>query len=369
MKVSLLQENFYKGLNTVSRSVSTKATLPILSNLLLSSDKGSLKLSATNLETGINLWLGAKIEEEGAICLPAKLITEFISSLPAGKIDLESKENNLFLTSGSFKATLTGLPAKEFPEIPEKEEEAALSFDKNDFLQAVSQVVFSASSDEGRPALTGVLVKPGEKEVSLVATDGYRLSVKKVGAGLKIKEDLIIPARTLLEVSRIIQEQEETKEIGLSLAKNQSQVIFSLPQAELASRLIEGAFPSFEKIIPEKFETKTLFDREEFLRAIKTAAVFAREQANIVKLKIEQGKIIVSAETGSVGSSETEINAQTEGGSLEIAFNYRFLLDFLNAAGGEEIVFEVSSPLSPGSFKVKGDNTFFHIIMPVRIQA
>lgn len=369
MKISLLQENLNKGLTTVSRSVSAKAQLPILSNILLETDKGRLKLSATNLETGLNFWLGAKIEEEGSICIPAKFLTEFVASLPSQKVDLETKENSLMISCQGFKATFTGMSPNEFPQIPKANSDSAITFEKKEFLQAISQVVFAASSDEGRPALTGVLLKPQENEVSLAATDGYRLSVKKLAAGLKIKDQLIIPAKTLIEVTRIIAESEEIKEVILSLAENQSQVVFSFPQVELASRLIEGEFPNFEKIIPEKFEISASFDREELLRAVKIASVFAREQANIVKLIFADNKIKVSAETAQMGSSEMELEAKTSKGSLEMAFNYRFLLDFLNATSGEEILFEALGALNPGSFKISGDSSFFHIIMPVRIQS
>lgn len=368
MKISLLQENLNKGLATVSRSVSSKATLPILSNILLITDKGGLRLSATNLETGLNFWLGAKIEEEGAICIPAKFLTEFVASLPSQKVDLETKENSLMISCQGFKATFTGMSPNEFPQIPKANSDSAITFEKNEFLKAINQVVFSASTDEGRPALTGVLLKPQGDKVSLVATDGYRLSVKTLSANLKITSPIIIPAKTLIEISRIISDSEDIKEVVLSLAENESQVIFSFPQIELASRLIEGDFPNFEKIIPEKFEIKSSFDREELLRAVKIASVFAREQANIVKLTFADNKIKVSAETTQMGSSEMEIIAKTSSGSLEIAFNYRFLLDFLNATSGEEILFEALGALNPGSFKVSGDSSFFHIIMPVRIQ-
>jgi DNA polymerase-3 subunit beta len=175
MKITVLQENLSKGLSVVSRSVSSKATLPILSNILISTDNGSLKLSATNLETGINFWIGAKIDEEGAITIPAKFLTEFIASLPNEKIEIEVKENIFYAQCGSYKANIAGMAASEFPQIPAPSEESMLVFNKDDFIQAVNQVFFAAASDEGRPTLTGVLIKAEEGQVSFVATDGYRL--------------------------------------------------------------------------------------------------------------------------------------------------------------------------------------------------
>jgi len=372
MKVSVLQENFSKALNTVSRTIAPKATLPILSNILLTTDKGRLKLASTNLETGINLWTGAKIEKEGAITIPARALTEFVSSLPAGKIDLEIKETTLSLSSNSFKASFTGMAASEFPKIPSFSGRQVLSFEKETLPQVLSQVVFAASQDEGRPVLTGVLLKRDGKGISLVATDGYRLSIKKVSkASSLLKEDLLIPAKTLLEVARVSQETrgDEEEKIKVGLTKEKNQVIFLLPDAELSSRLIEGEFPDFTKIIPTSSATKASFDKEEFLRAAKIASIFAREQANIVKLKIEKERLKVSSETPQLGTNESEIEAKVEGDSLEIAFNCRFLLDFLGNIPDEEISLETNDPLSPGVFKGGSDPSFTHIIMPVRIQA
>lgn len=370
MKVSILQENFSKALATVSRTVASKATLPVLANILIATEKGRLKLSSTNLETSINLWLGAKIEKEGAITIPARAITEFVSSLPAGKIDLEVKETALLVSSNSFKASFTGMAASEFPKIPSFTGKEVLSFEKEGLPQVLSQVVFAASQDEGRPVLTGVLLKRGGKQISLVATDGYRLSIKKVPvASSSLKEDLLIPAKTLLEVARVSQEAgSEEEAIKMGLTKEKNQVIFLLPDAELSSRLIEGDFPDFTKIIPTSAETRATFDKEEFLRAAKIASIFAREQANIVKLKVEKGRLRVTSETPQLGANESEIEAKVEGEGLEIAFNCRFLLDFLGSMTDEEIVLETNDPLSPGVFKGGADPSFTHIIMPVRIQ-
>lgn len=371
MKFSILQENLSHGLTLVSRSVASKATLPILNNLLLATDKGRLKLSGTNLETGINLWLGAKIEREGSLTIPAKVLSEFISSLPAGKIEAEGQETSLLVSSSAFKASFVGTAATEFPKIPSFTEKPILIFEKEKMTEAFSQVAFAAAQDEGRPVLTGVLIRNTEKEETvLVATDGFRLSLKKILAKKRdFQGDLLIPAKTLLEVSRLAQENgEENQEIKATLTEEKSQIIFSFSEIEFSSRLLEGEFPDFAKIIPTSFQTKAEFDKEEFLRAVKVASIFAREQANIMRLKIEEGKMKILAETPQVGTNENEIMAKTEGEKVEIAFNCRFVLDFLNSTKGEEIVLEVNGPLSPGVFKIKGDDSFLHIIMPVRLQ-
>lgn len=369
MKVFLLQENFSKALNIVSRSIAPKAALPILSNIVLATEKGRLKLSTTNLECGINLWLGAKVEKEGSIAIPAKILTEYISSLPPEKISLQVKENSLFLSSSGHKANFSGSPVADFPEIASFSGKPDLVFKKEDFAENLGQVVFSAATDEGRPVLTGVLMRANKQGLSLVATDGYRLSVKEIKMKGGLEANILIPAKALLEVARISQEKdEEDKEIKMALTKDKNQVVFSLPGIDYSSRLIDGEFPDFEKIIPESSKIETEFDKEEFFRAVKVAAIFAREQANVVKLSLEQNKIIVSAENPQVGGNETEVGAKTKGGKLEIAFNCRFLLDLLGSITAEEMVFEASEALSPGVFRLKRDPSFFHLIMPVRLQ-
>lgn len=370
MKISVLQENLARALVVVSRTVAPKATLPILANILIATEKGRLKFAATNLETGINLWIGGKIEKEGAITVPARALTEFVSSLPAGKVDLEINQTTLLVSSDSFKASFTGMAASEFPKIPSFSGEEVLTFEKENLAQILSQVVFAASQDETRPVLTGVLLKKEGRDISLVATDGYRLSIKKVsGASSSLKEDLLIPAKTLLEVARVSQETtDEDGKIKAGLTKEKNQVVFLFPDVELSSRLIEGDFPDFTRIIPTSASTRASFDRESFSRAVKMAAIFAREQANIIKVKVEKGKLRVSAETPQLGANESEIEAKVEGEGLEIAFNCRFLLDLLSSLVDEEIVLEVNDPLSPGVFKGSSDATFTHIIMPVRIQ-
>lgn len=374
MKLSVLQENLAKSLAIVSRSVSAKAQLPALGNILLSTDKGRLKLSATNLETGINYWLGAKIEEEGAISIPAKILTEFVSSLPAEKIDLEVKENTLNLTCGSYQASFVGLPASEFPSVPTLKDKETFSFPGEELFKSITQVTFAAAQDEGRPVLTGVLFQISQDSLALVATDGYRLSFKKMGkikgAG-DIKEfdkGLIIPSRTLNEVGKILSDQGQGKNIGLAITPSSNQVIFTTAEAEIVSRLIEGSFPEFEKIIPEKGTTKIVLEREDFIRAVRTAAIFARESANIVKLKVKSQKLKVSANAPQMGENLIELEVKQEGEDNNIAFNSRYLLDFLNSVDTEQISFEMSTPLNPGVFRPVGDSSYLHIIMPVRVQ-
>lgn len=373
MKLSILQENLSRGLTIASRSVATRAQLPVLGNALLGTDKGRLKLSATNLETGINLWLGAKIEKEGAISIPAKILTEFVSSLPAGRVEIEARENTLYLASGSYEASFVGLAANEFPTVPSMKTKAVLKFESSLLSLAINQAALAAAQDEGRPILTGVLLKSQNKELTLVATDGYRLSfkkLKKVTGIEKVKEfkkGLVLPARTLLEVARVATEETEGK-IGLAVTPKASQVIFAADDIEIVSRLIEGNFPDFEKIIPDKGKTKALIEREELTRAVRIASIFARESANIIKFSLQKGNLEVSANTAQVGDNKSRVEAKIEGETGKIAFNSRYLLDFLNIVGADQISFEMTGSLNPGVFKPVGDDSYLHIIMPVRVQ-
>lgn len=380
MKIQILQENLIKALNTASRSISTKAQLPVLANILISSDNNQLKISATNLEMGVNLWLGAKIEGEGSVTLPAKVFQEYIASLPPGKIDLEIKENTVELSSGSYTASFNGISAKEFPLLPLPEKKI-FTFPAKVLTEVIAQVAFASATDEGRPILTGVYIKKEGQYLSFAATDGYRLSVKKI-AGEKPKEkeekkeeeetkNLVIPARTLLEVSRIIADQGNSEDtvVEMSLTKDNNQAIFSVAGTELSTRLLEGEFPDYEKIIPGPSDSEVFLDKETFNKAIKTASIFARDSANIVRLNFKESKLTVSANSPQVGENKSEMEVKINNGGGEIAFNFRFLLDFLNSVESEEIIFGMTGPLNPGSFKIKDDPSFLHVIMPVRLQS
>ncbi len=369
MKIQILQENFNKGLNIAFRSISSKAQLPILANVLLRTDKNRLQISATNLETGITLWLGAKVEEEGEITIPAKILTEIVASLPAGKIDLEVKENSLKISSEGYDASLNGIPAAEFPKLPTYSPDSLFSFPSEKLLEAINQVAFSAATDEGRPVLTGVLFKLQEKRLSLVATDGYRLSLKTIEMETPVKEaiSLLLPAKTLMEVGRIIAD-EKAQAVQMGFTKEQNQVVFVFADLELFSRVIEGEFPDYTKIIPQSFSTKVALDRESFSRAVKVVSIFARDSANIIKLKIDKNSLQMSANSPQVGENKNSLEAKLEGEESEIAFNYRFVQGFLGAVVSPEVSLEMSGPLNPGIFRAVGEESYLHIIMPVRLQ-
>ncbi len=372
MKLQILQENLNKGLSVAFRTISTKAQLPILANVLLKTNKNNLQISATNLETGINIKLGAKIEKEGEITIPAKVLTEVIASLSTGKVDLALKDNILNIASNGYEASFNGISATEFPKLPTYDPENLFSLPSEKLLESINQVAFAAAVDEGRPVLTGVLLKLEGKTLSLVATDGYRLSLKTIETETPIKEKitLLLPAKSLMEVARIITETKDGKEkmIKMGFTKEQNQVVFVFPEMDLFTRVIEGEFPDFEKIIPKSFSTKITLDRETFSREVKLVSIFARDSSNIIKFKVKSGLLEMSANSPQIGDNKSLLENKMEGEETEIAFNYRFLQGFLAAVSSSEVSMEMAGATSSGLLRPVGDNSFLHIIMPVRLQ-
>jgi DNA polymerase III subunit beta len=374
MNVSILQENLAKGLSVVSRFVTSKTQLPILNNILIKTDQGRLKLSSTNLETGINFWLGAKVEKEGETCLPAKILTEYVSSLPPQKVNFELIDNSLKVDCEDYQASFLTLPTAEFPLIPSLGKKPGVLLKIKDLPLLINQVTLAASQDEGRPALTGVLLRIKKGSLFLVATDGYRLSVKEIKQLdnieklAKFQEELLVPAKALMEVGKILAEGEKSPELGLTITPKNNQIIFSTPEVEIISRLIEGKFPDFEKIIPDKGKTQLTIETESLLQAVRTASIFAREAANIIKFKIKNNKLEIKSNNPQLGENKIILEVKSEGDGGEIAFNARYLMDFLNSIKSDLINLQISDPLSPGVFSPANDNSFLHIVMPIRIQ-
>lgn len=371
MKLTILQENFSKALINAQRFTSNRAQLPILGNIHLLAEKTKLTVSSTNLEISLSIPLGAKIEKEGEITVPAKTITELINNLPIGPIQIEEEKEQLKIESNSFKSLVSVMNASDFPKIPKGiKKDSLFSFSKESFLEAISQVSFAASYDETRPILTGILFLLKKNSLILVATDGFRLSQKKLEIeNTKEEEKIIIPKNILVEVSRMGIDAEK---IEFSLNKKENQIIFNLNESILSSRVLEGEFPNFEKIIPKESVVKVTLDKEDLLRAIKLASIFARENANIVKFLIKKDKLKVLAESSSSGKQESEVEVKVEAGSsfkeIEIAFNYRFVEEFLHSVKSDEIKIELNDAASPGIFSDTKDPNYLHLIMPVRIQ-
>lgn len=373
MKLSLLQQNLDQALTHTSRFVSIKNQLPILNNILLATDTGRLKISATNLELGIKYWIGAKIEKEGTITLPVKEIAEFVSYLSPERIDIVLDDKNLLqLSSSKTQSTFTTAPAKDFPDLPSINPKTSIKLDLSLLSQAVSQITFSAAVDDARPVLTAVLCQFTKNNLLLVATDGFRLSLKniKLVNPINLKSDkesltFLIPARSLIEVAKLAKNE---KQITMGLTSDQNQIVFVLEDLELVSRLIEGDYPDYKRIIPDSYITKIHLNKEEFAQAIKIASVFASQSANVVKFTVGKNDIKLSANAPQIGRNQATVEARVEGQPLEIAFNYKFVSEFIDACQGEEIVIELNESLTPGFFHDQSDPHFTHIIMPVRLQ-
>lgn len=370
MKLSCTQENLNKGLNIVSRIVSPRGTLPVLNNILLKTDEGRLKLSATDLEIGINTWIGAKVDKEGSITIPSRLITDYINTNDDKKIDLELKDTTLSLESEKYKANIKGIESSEFPLIPEIKKENITIIKSKDLRKAINQVSFTCALDETRPVLTGVLLKIKEDQLKLVATDSYRLAEKTINLEKRVSSEInvIVPQRAMNELARILGEKEEKVEFKIG----ENQILFSFGETQLVSRLIEGSFPDYEQIIPKKLETKIILSVNEFANVIKMASYFARETANNIKLKIPKGgknkKIEVLAVSPQIGDNLSSLEAQIEGKEIEIAFNAKFILDVLNVSDEDQIILETIDKLSPGIIKPLKNKNYFYIIMPLRVE-
>lgn len=375
MRVSCLQENLAKGLSIVGRAVATRSTLPVLSNVLLATDSSRLKLSATNLELGINCWVGAKVEQDGAITVPARLLMDFVNSLPPDRIDMElqTRTQTLTLRCGRFEASIKGIDAQEFPIVSAGDEDHALPVDPSALREMINQVTFAASTDETRPVLTGVLTELSPEGITMVAADGYRLSVRRadIPAPGETQAQVIIPARALQELARISAEEQEP--VRLIVSPKRSQVFFRLASIDLITQLIDGAFPPYQQILPRSHNTRTVLNTAEFQKAVRLATLFARDNNNIVRLRVEPagdlapGKVVVSATSSELGSNQGELEATIEGGPIEIAFNGRFLAEALAVIDSAEVALETSTPASSGVLRPVGGESFMHVIMPMHI--
>lgn len=376
MRLSCLQENLNRGLNVVGRAVATRTTLPITNNVLLTVDQSRLKLVATNLEMAISCWIGAKVEEEGAITVPARLLAEFVSSLPNDRVDinLSPRTKTLELKCARFEARISGVDAKDFPPIPRIEDGITTRVEVDALRQGISQVVFAAASEESRPVLTGVDAEFDGDLLTLAAADGFRLAVYKLPliSPVSQKTEVIIPARTLAELNRLMADQEEAIEITVN--PNKSQALFRLKNIELVSQLVQGTFPQYAQLIPQSYNTRVVVDVAQFLRATKTASIFASDGGGIVRLviapggELTPGKITISARSEEVGDDVGEIDATVEGEEAKIAFNGKYLIEVLGVLREAQVALETTNPSSPGVIRPVGVDNYIHVVMPMFVQ-
>jgi DNA polymerase-3 subunit beta len=375
MKLNVSQQQFAHGLSIVSRAVSSRSTLPVLSNILLATDDGRLRLSATNLELGITTWIGAQVEDEGSITVPARTIVDLITALPntAVQISLDSTTQTLNVVSGTSNTDIKCIDAQEFPPIPSPDLSLGIQLSVADFKESIQQVGFSASSDEARPILTGVLITMEGNELTMVATDGFRISVKKsiLSQPASSNISVTVPARALGELARAAVNAEET--ITMVLPPSRGQVIFHLKDVEVVSQLIEGNFPDYRAIIPHTFKTRTVLPTETLLKACKQAEIIAREGTNVARVSInptndtQPGTVELSATAEQTGSSEVAVDASVDGIPLLIAFNVRYLREVLEVIKSPNVSLETNAANTPAMIKMVGDDRFLHVIMPMHL--
>lgn len=368
MKVSILQENLVKAVIRTNRVVSSKPSLLILSHLLLQATKEGLLVTASSLETTESVLVRAKVEKEGGLCVPAKIFSELVSSLPQDTVVLEEKEGSLHVTCGGVHASVAAVAEGEFPPAGAGVGKKETPLETGRLVSLLSLVLFAASTDEGRPLLTGIKITQKEEWAVFAATDGYRLSICQSELRLPKETDSVVPCRALGEILRVCQEEKEEKEALLSDAGG-GQLVVRVGDTTITTRRIDGEYPNFEKIIPTKHTSAATLDVEQFTKAVKSASIFARDSANIVRLHIARNSLTISANTPQVGENSVEIDAKTEGEDGDVAFNSRFLLELLANFPGEELVFEMTGALNPGAFRSPKDPSFLHIIMPVRVAA
>ncbi len=382
MRISCLQENLTRGLAVVGRAVATRATLPVTQNVLLSTDGGMLRLSATNLEISITTWIGAMVEVEGAVTVPARLLTEFVNSLGSDRIDIEIEPGTrvLQIKSGRSQANINGTDASEFPPIPTIEDAVVAQVQPSDLRIAISRVAFAAATEESRPVLTGVEMKLREGGFTMAAADGFRLAVHHGELAQSTPEEMsvIIPARTMTEIHRLLGDNSEP--VDIRLTPQRGQVMFRIQggdTVELVSQLLQGTFPNYDQLIPQSYTTRAILDLQETLRAARTAAIFARDGSNIVRMHVQPndgdgdsgGRLVISARSEEVGDNEDVVDvAELEGEEGKIAFNSRYLLDVLGVLERGRVAIETTTSSSPGVFKPTDSDDYVHVVMPMFVQ-
>jgi len=376
MRVTVLQENLARGLGIVSKAVSPRSTLPVLANILIASDEGRLRLSATNLEMGITCWIAARIEEEGSTTVPARTFSDLVATLPGDQVllKLDTSTQTLNVRGGTSTNDIKCIDAQEFPPLPVPDFEGAVQINVGDFREMIHQVAFAASSDEARPVLMGVLVQVDKDKLTMAAADGFRLSVRKavLSTPSAASVSAIVPAQALKELARVATDGEES--IYMVLPKGRGQVVFRVKDVEVVSQLIDGTFPDYQQIIPRSYKSRTLVSTSSLLKACKQAEIFAREGSNVARFNIKsaQGEmqpseVEISATSEETGKNETIVEATVDGGGLLIAFNVKFLREALEVIRTPNVALETSAPNAPGVVRPVGDDQFLHVIMPMHL--
>ncbi len=373
MNVTCLQENLRRGLALVSHAVSSRSTLPALSTVLMETDRGRLKLAATDLSLGITCWIGCQIRAEGGVAIPARLLSDFIGSLPNEPVhmELEPRTRTLHIQCERYEAEIKGLDPMEFPIIPSVEgNEALATVDPIALREAIGQVAFAAATEDTRPAMTGVYTRIRGGQMALVAADGFRLALRMIEVQAGGEAHVIVPARAMVELGRVLAEGRDPVQIVLTPGLNQ--ILFHTDSVDLVSNLVDARYPDYEAIIPKTYRTRAVMSTGDFLKAVRIASFFARDGANIIRLELQPGegggagRVRVSASAAEVGSNVGEVDARIEGPAGQIAFNARYLAEALSVLGTAEAALEMQESDRPGVLRPVGRTDQLHVIMPIQ---
>jgi DNA polymerase III subunit beta len=365
MKLVCTKDNLKKGLFVVSRVVGVGNPLQVLNNILLKTDQGRIKLSSTNLEIGVNTWIGGKIEEEGALTVPARLINEYINNLPSEKVTITSLETTLNLESENYNTNIKGLSADDFPMIPQVTDEAFAKIDSLELRDALSETIWAAANNETQPEISGIYFNFEGDKLRIASTDRYRLAerIAVLKEPVKSQKEVIIPARTINELYKILNTGKGDVEVYFS----ESQVLFKFEETELISRLIDGQYPPYKEIIPKAFNTDVTADKDDLIHALKAAALFASDSYNVHIEAIPGQGLKVTAASVASGENTTLIKAEVHGNDNNAIFNYKYILDCLNNLKEPQVVLKMINDASPAMLVPNGRNNYLYIVMPIKI--
>ena len=377
MQVSCLQQNLRRGLAIVGRAVATRSNLPVLQNVKIATEDSMLVLTATNLDIAITTRIGAQVEEEGEITIPARLLTDFVNSLPDERIDIKTSVEpvSIGLKCQRFEANINGTDAEEFPPIPTVDEGATIKVDPQVLRETIAYVAFAAATEDSRPVLTGIKVEVNGEDFTFAAADGFRLAVYdgKLTEPLSEPTEFIIPAKTMQEVGRLI--GGDDSEVEFTVTSAGTHALFNIGTVEIVSQLMPGSFPNFRSLIPSEHRNRVIVQQSDFMRAVRSASIFARDGSGIVRVQImgdEEGSgISISSRAEELGDNQGEIDGEVEGevdDQSRIAFNSKYLSEVLDVLGDGEIAFEITSASSPGVVRSVGKEGYTHVVMPMFVQ-
>jgi len=362
MKLQVTQENLNRALSSVARVANSRGTLPILANVLIKTSNNRLSLSATNLDIAITHYIGAKVSQEGSITVPARLMQDFVGSLPGGVIELDLQETKLHVSTDQYKSVVNGIVADDFPVMPAITVGKKWSLSGTLFKKALQQVVFAASGDETRPVLTGVLLQTSEGTLAMAATDSYRLAEKQLG---KNKEaiQLLIPASAMHDLLRVLGDSDDQ----IKITHDDQQVLFQVGDIELVTRLLDGKYPDYKKLIPKSFSAQATLKRTDLINVTKVSSLFARESAGSVTIEVDQAakQLSIRSIASQLGENTATADAKVKG-SGNITLNSRYLLDALGALSGEDVIFGFNGKLEPTLLSDPSNDDYQHIIMPLK---